>query len=138
MLLLEPPFAFLPVDYRVRVATEDWERRQCARLRRAVFCDEQKLFAGDDRDERDAVALPIAASYCVLGAPEEVVGTVRIFELEPGVWQGSRLAVHADFRRMAAAAGASSPMSRSRTCRCSAACAGRRSSASSSTAGRTT
>jgi len=101
MLLLEPPFAFLPVDYRVRVATEEWERRQCARLRRAVFCDEQKLFLGDDRDERDDVALPIAASYCVLGAPEEVVGTVRIFELEPGVWQGSRLAVHADFRRMA-------------------------------------
>lgn len=101
MLLLEPPFPFQPVDYRVRIAREDWERRGCMRLRRAVFCDEQKIFHGDDRDEWDEVALPIAACYCTLGAPDEVVGTVRICEIEDGLWQGSRLAVHADFRRVA-------------------------------------
>ncbi|MBV8030615.1 MAG: GNAT family N-acetyltransferase [Betaproteobacteria bacterium] len=101
MLLLEPPFAFQPVDYRVRIAREEWERRGCAALRRAVFCDEQQIFHGDDADEWDRVALPIAASYCVLGAPEQVVGTVRIGEIEPGLWQGSRLAVHRDFRRVA-------------------------------------
>ncbi len=101
MLPLEPPFVFQPVDFRVRIAREDWERRGCAALRSSVFCDEQRIFNGDDTDEWDRVALPIAASYCMLGAPEQVVGTVRICEIEPGLWQGSRLAVHRDFRRLA-------------------------------------
>lgn len=101
MILLEPPFPFLPAEYRVRLAVEDWEREQCAQLRRLVFCAEQGLFDGDDHDQLDDCALPIAALACVAGMPEQVVGTVRICELEPGLWQGSRLAVHRDFRAVA-------------------------------------
>ena len=85
----------------MRIAREEWERRGCMALRHAVFCDEQKVFSGSDGDAWDATALHIAASYCMLGAPDEVVGTVRICEIEPGLWQGSRLAVHRDFRRVA-------------------------------------
>ncbi len=33
---------------------------------------------------------------------QEVVGTVRIHEAEPGVWWGSRLAVAADYRKIGA------------------------------------
>jgi putative N-acetyltransferase (TIGR04045 family) len=101
MIILTPPFPFLPTEYRVKLVHEDWERNACARLRRSVFCEEQKIFAGDDSDDIDAVALPIAALSCMLGMADQVVGTVRIHELEPGLWQGSRLAVHSDFRRVA-------------------------------------
>ena len=73
--------------------------RRCA-LRRAVFCDEQGIFAGDDRDAiDDASRMPARRDVVLGGAPDEVVGTVRIHEAEPGVWWGSRLAVHAAYRR---------------------------------------
>jgi putative N-acetyltransferase (TIGR04045 family) len=35
-------------------------------------------------------------------AADQVVGTVRIHEAEPGLWWGSRLAVHEDFRKIGA------------------------------------
>lgn len=90
--------AFRPAAYRIKLADAAWEHRACAALRRQVFCDEQQLFVGDDRDSADDVALPIAAVACVAGIPEQVVGTVRIHQPEHGLWFGSRLAVHADFR----------------------------------------
>ena len=96
-----PPFRFLPGEYRVRRATAAWEHAGCARLRRAVFCDEQGIFDGDDRDAIDAHAIPLAAIACVAGQPEVVVGTVRIHRDADGMWWGSRLAVHADYRRSA-------------------------------------
>lgn len=98
MLPMTPPFRFNPGEFRLKPATERWEQLGCAALRRAVFCIEQGLFDGDDRDAADAGALSIAALVCLIGQPEQVVGTVRIHETEPGVWQGSRLAVHADYR----------------------------------------
>ncbi|MCF3640445.1 GNAT family N-acetyltransferase, partial [Rhizobium sp. TRM95111] len=35
-------------------------------------------------------------------AADRLVGTVRIQEPEPGVWWGSRLAVHSDYRKIGA------------------------------------
>ncbi len=69
------------------------------RLRSTIFCEEQHLFEASDRDERDAIAYPIAAISH--GAPMAgvVVGVVRILEESPGLWYGGRLGVHADFRR---------------------------------------
>ncbi|WP_020202498.1 MULTISPECIES: MSMEG_0567/Sll0786 family nitrogen starvation N-acetyltransferase [Cupriavidus] len=84
---------------RVRWADAAWESEQAYRLRRAVFCDEQGIFAGDDRDAVDDVAQLLVAVVSRPGQPEQVVGTVRIHESEPGVWFGSRLAVDAAFRR---------------------------------------
>ncbi|MET0379323.1 MAG: MSMEG_0567/Sll0786 family nitrogen starvation N-acetyltransferase, partial [Spongiibacteraceae bacterium] len=95
-------FRFYPGEYRIRPVNADWELQGCAALRRAVFCDEQGLFQDDDSDAIDPNALHIAALGCVLAQPEQVVGTVRIHEsqpgIQPGVWMGSRLAVHNDFR----------------------------------------
>jgi putative N-acetyltransferase (TIGR04045 family) len=101
-MILDPFPAFLPAEYRIKFATDDWERREAAALRRRVFCEEQGIFSRDDRDAIDEVAIPIVAisSFCVV--PHEVVGTVRIHEAEPGVWWGSRLAVAADYRRIGA------------------------------------
>ncbi|MGX2039642.1 MSMEG_0567/Sll0786 family nitrogen starvation N-acetyltransferase [Methylocaldum sp. MU1018] len=94
-----PVKPFSPVEYLVKWATEDWERRQLRQLRQAVFCEEQGVFRGDDRDRIDSVATPIVAIACVGGLPDQVVGTVRIHQPEPGVWWGSRLAVAAEYRR---------------------------------------
>jgi putative N-acetyltransferase (TIGR04045 family) len=68
------------------------------RLRRAVFCEEQRLFEGDDRDEWDGIAVPIVAIWIGAAASESVVGVVRIYEECPGVWYGGRLGVDASYR----------------------------------------
>jgi putative N-acetyltransferase (TIGR04045 family) len=89
---------FRPCEFRVSWTGTDWQRRQALALRRAVFCIEQGLFVGDDRDAVDAHAQLLVAQACVAGMPDDVVGTVRIHEVEPGLWWGSRLAVHAAYR----------------------------------------
>lgn len=92
------PTAFTPCEFRVKWADTAWEIDQARRLRRAVFCLEQGIFVGDDLDVIDAQAQPLVAVSQVGGMPDQVVGTVRIHEAEPGLWWGSRLAVHAAFR----------------------------------------
>lgn len=95
------PHDFTPSEFRIKWTTLDWEADQAHALRRAVFCIEQGIFVGDDRDDIDSRAQQLVALSCVAGMPEQVVGTVRIHEETPtsGVWFGSRLAVHAAFRR---------------------------------------
>jgi putative N-acetyltransferase (TIGR04045 family) len=101
-MILDPFPAFLPAEYRIKFATDAWERREAVALRRQVFCKEQAIFLHDDRDAVDDVAIPIVAISSFAVAPQEVVGTVRIHEAEPGVWWGSRLAVAADYRKIGA------------------------------------
>ena len=95
---LDEPSDFVPCEFRVKWAATRWERDSAMALRRAVFCVEQGIFVGDDRDAIDEQSQLIVAQSFVGGAPDAVVGTVRIHEPEPGVWWGSRLAVHAAFR----------------------------------------
>ena len=100
--VLETPPPAMPSAFLVREAQHAWERREAFALRRAVFCVEQGLFqdhAGDDRDALDDHAQLLVAMACEAGVPDQVVGTVRIHETEPGIWWGGRLAVHAAFRR---------------------------------------
>lgn len=61
-------------------------------LRRAVFVFEQRLFAVDDRDERDADPRTLHVLGLVDGEP---CGAVRLYPLDPeGLkWKGDRLAV---------------------------------------------
>lgn len=92
--------SFIPTEYVVRLARTPWERAGYHALRRAVFCTEQQVFAQDDRDDIDQSAIPIIAACCVVGMPDRVVGAVRIHEATPGVWRGSRLAVHAEHRKL--------------------------------------
>jgi putative N-acetyltransferase (TIGR04045 family) len=101
-MIFEPFPEFLPSEYRVKFATEAWERRDAAALRRKVFCGEQAIFRGDDRDPIDEIAITIVALSSFAVVPQEVVGTVRIHEAEPGIWWGSRLAVAADYRGISA------------------------------------
>ena len=76
-------------------------------LRSAIFCQEQHLFEDCDRDEKDAIAYPIAAlshdARLASGVPGGlaggVVGVVRILEESPRVWYGGRLGVHPECRR---------------------------------------
>jgi putative N-acetyltransferase (TIGR04045 family) len=94
---------FLPGEYGILIARHAWERAGHFALRREVFCREMRLFEASDRDPIDHAATPIVATTTILGSPHSVVGTVRIHEEEnPGHWRGSRLAVHADHRRIGA------------------------------------
>ena len=94
------PRTFAPCEFRIKWADGGWEIAQARQLRRAVFCEEQGVFDGDDRDSIDAIARPLVALSCVGGMAEQVVGTVRIHAAEGGLWWGSRLAVDADFRHV--------------------------------------
>lgn len=93
---------------RIKLALTPWEREQARQLRRAVFCDEQGIFQGDDSDALDApngLAMPLVAVLeQAIGATGSapVIGTVRIHESAPGVWHGSRLAVARHARRIGA------------------------------------
>lgn len=96
--LCELRLDYAPAAFIVREATAGWERDEAHALRRAVFCIEQGIFAGDDRDAIDGHAQLLVAMACIAGMPEQVVGTVRIHAEQPGLWWGSRLAVHPAFR----------------------------------------
>jgi putative N-acetyltransferase (TIGR04045 family) len=100
--VIEPFAPFRPSEFRVKFAASRWERDGAFALRRAVFCDEQRLFDGDDRDAIDDYAIAIVALSMMGVAADSVVGTVRIHEDQPGLWRGSRLAVERDFRRIGA------------------------------------
>ena len=98
--LCELPLAFQPVAFHVQRASQPWAVREAHALRRAVFCLEQGIFVGDDRDAIDEHAQLLVACTSLAGECDQVVGTVRIHEAEPGVWWGSRLAVHPSFRHL--------------------------------------
>jgi putative N-acetyltransferase (TIGR04045 family) len=91
-----PPF--VPPQFGLKLATERWEVAAALRLRRYVFCEEQRLFKDSDADELDATASPIVAVDYVMGMSHRVVGTVRIHQESPGLWYGSRLAIAPDYR----------------------------------------
>ena len=93
---------FAACHFRLKFATDHWEQDGAAALRRRVFCDEQGIFHGNDRDAIDAEAFHLVALSTMAVLADEVVGTVRIHQSEPGVWYGSRLAVDRRYRRVGA------------------------------------
>ena len=93
---------FAACHFRLKAATETWELAGAAALRARVFCDEQKVFTGHDRDAIDADAVHLVALSTMAVLADEVVGTVRIHQAEPGLWTGSRLAVDHRYRRVGA------------------------------------
>jgi putative N-acetyltransferase (TIGR04045 family) len=97
-MFFDPPTAFLSAAYQCLLATERWQLDGYWRLRREVFCLEQRLFADDEADEHDAGALPIVAVSTMMGMTDRVVGAVRIYTSGPGTWHGSRLAVEREHR----------------------------------------
>jgi putative N-acetyltransferase (TIGR04045 family) len=101
-MIFEPFKPFVSSEFHIKYATEAWERAGAMALRRAVFCDEQGIFQGDDRDAKDEVATTIVALSSFTVVAESVVGTVRIHEETPGLWRGSRLAVATNYRKVGA------------------------------------
>lgn len=71
-------------------------------VRRAIFVEEQGLFAESDVDDCDRQAVPLVAVDRETGV---VVGAVRCYETEPGVWYGGRLAVLKEARHNTEAVG---------------------------------
>jgi putative N-acetyltransferase (TIGR04045 family) len=101
-MIIEPFRPFVACEFRLKVVTLPWEKNRAAALRREVFCREQGIFKDDDRDAIDEVALPLVALSSLAITHEDVVGTVRIHEAEPGLWWGSRLAVARPYRKIGA------------------------------------
>lgn len=96
------PQAHQPSQFRIQWASDAWMQREALALRRQVFCSEQGLFDGDDRDSIDdgePTARSLVALSCLAGQADEVLGTVRIHQAAPGVWWGSRLAVRRAWRQ---------------------------------------
>ena len=93
---------FTACHFRLKFATERWEVDGACALRRRVFCEEQKIFKDSDQDAIDAEAIHLVALSTMAVLTDDVVGTVRIHQAEPGVWHGSRLAVDRRYRRVGA------------------------------------
>ncbi len=95
------PSHFRCPGYFIKAAAAPFEKAGAADLRKRVFVDEQRIFKDHDSDAIDAVATTLVALSTYAHEPDEVVGTVRIHEPEPGLWWGSRLAVDRRFRTVA-------------------------------------
>jgi putative N-acetyltransferase (TIGR04045 family) len=64
-------------------------------IRHAVFVEEQSVFRRSDLDAHDGSPSTIKV---LAWAGDAVGGAVRLYPLEPGIWQGDRLAVLPPFR----------------------------------------
>ncbi len=82
-------------ETRFTLVHAETERAAYFALRHTIFVEEQQLFPNTDRDDKDAIAYAIIASV-----QNQVIGVVRIYETEPGLWYGGRLGVHQDYRRV--------------------------------------
>ncbi len=81
--------------YSFKLATTPQEIKDYFALRHSIFVEEQGVFETEDLDHYDAIAYPIVA---VEIETAKIVGIVRIYEPEKGLWYGGRLGVHPDYR----------------------------------------
>jgi putative N-acetyltransferase (TIGR04045 family) len=89
---------FFPATITAQVAIEPWQLEAYYRIRRAIFAEEQGLFEASDVDENDPRATPIVALGHVAGAPDDVIGVVRIYPTTGDTWYGGRLGVSPRYR----------------------------------------
>ncbi len=81
------------MSYQFKLAKSPAEIEAYFELRRSIFTEEQQLFQ-NDVDDVDHIAYPIVALH-----NSQVVGVVRIYEVEPKIWYGGRLGTHSDYRK---------------------------------------
>lgn len=86
----------MTLPYIFKLATSPQEIAAYFALRHSIFAEEQGLFEDGDLDELDATSYPIVA---LLESTPSVLGVVRIYEPQLGLWYGGRLGVHRDYRR---------------------------------------
>ena len=77
-MVFDPFNRFTPPDFVFKIARTQEEIAGFWTLRQAIFCDEQKVFRGSDRDEFDTSAIPIVCETLIAGMEDTVVGVVRI------------------------------------------------------------
>jgi putative N-acetyltransferase (TIGR04045 family) len=83
--------SWAPTTNGLNIVAGEGERAAHFGVRHAVFVEAQGLFAGSDRDDRDAREDTLHVIAWLDGA---VVGTVRLYPLDDaGLWKGDRLAV---------------------------------------------
>jgi len=99
-MILERFPSYSPHDFVFKIAKSPEDLAGFFALRRDVFCQEQGIFNGDDRDLSDEAMIPIVCKTLIAGMEDAVAGVVRIQERTPGLWHGSRLGVAADYRRI--------------------------------------
>jgi hypothetical protein len=76
-MIFDPFAPFQPTEFRVKFAASRWEREGAYALRRQVFCREQGLFGGDDRDAVDDYAIPLVAlSMLGVAADSRRIGAI--------------------------------------------------------------
>jgi GNAT superfamily N-acetyltransferase len=97
-MFFDPFPAYRSSDFIFKIARSPAELEGYWRLRRRTFCEEQRVFSGDDRDLIDEQALPIICATLIAGMFDEVVGAVRIDQRIRGLWHGGRLCVHPLYR----------------------------------------
>ena len=83
-------------SYSFKLADTSSEIKEYFALRCSIFVEEQKIFKLHDFDHIDAIAYPIVAQEI---KSDRVVGVVRIYEPEAGLWYGGRLGTHPEYRR---------------------------------------
>ena len=101
-LPFEAPAPFLANDFSFRVARTPAEVDGFWRLRTQVFCYEQQLFDGSDRDQCDDEMIPLVCMSRLMGMNDGVVGAVRIWDAGCDVWSGGRLCVEKAYWRIVA------------------------------------
>ena len=66
-MVFDPFNRFTPQDFVFKIARTQKEIEGFWALRRAIFCEEQLVFRGSDRDEFDAFAIPIVCETLIAG-----------------------------------------------------------------------
>ncbi len=99
MIYFEKDQKFTGLDFiDINIPSDDMQLHAYFKTRKAIFCDEQKLFKTSDFDAKDKQAIPIIAVNHYLGAPDDVIGVVRIYEEREREWFGGRLGVDKAYR----------------------------------------
>jgi len=86
---------------QVKVADSSWEKQRYFALRKSVFAQEQKILPDNEQDGQDFRAIAIVAMASNWGVTDDVVGAVRIYQVEDdqhNLWFGGRLCVARAYR----------------------------------------
>ena len=92
---------FRSQDIHVKVATTAWEKQRYFELRKSVFAQEQKILPDNEKDDQDFRAIAIVAMASSWSVYDDVVGAVRIYQVEDPqhtLWFGGRLCVTRAYR----------------------------------------
>ena len=86
---------------QVKVTSTSWEKQRYFALRKSVFAQEQKILPDNEQDGQDFRAIAIVALASNCGVIDDVVGAVRIYQVEDAnenLWFGGRLCVSRAYR----------------------------------------